>query len=246
MRLANKVAIITGGGSGIGKAIASAFVHEGAGVVVAGRDGKKLELAAGEIGENCLAVTADVSRAADAQRLAAAAVKRFGSIGVLVNNAAVLLPGTTESISEEDFDQTLSVNVRGLWLMSRAVLPQMRAGGGGSIINIGSVLSTLGARNRVAYAASKGAVLAMTRAMALDHAAENVRVNCICPGIVETEMVASFNLDESARRQRLAMHPVGRFGQPEDVAGLAVFLASDESRWITGTAQMVDGGYSAQ
>src|SRR5262249_35671424 len=155
MRLVQKVAIITGGGSGIGKAIAAAFVREGAGVVIAGRDGKKLELAAGEIGENCLAVAADVSRAADAQRLAAEAVKRFGRIDVLVNNAAVLLPGTTESISEEDFDQTLSVNVRGLWLMSRAVLPQMRAGGGGAIINIGSVLSTPGARNPGGLCASK-------------------------------------------------------------------------------------------
>ena len=246
MRLNQKAAIITGGGSGIGKAIAAAFVREGASVVIAGRDVRKLEMAAGEIGESCLAVAADVSRVADAERLVAAAVERFGRIDVLVNNAGVLLPGTAESINEADFDQTLSVNVRGLWLTSRAALPRMRAGGGGSIINIGSVLSMLGARNRVAYAASKGAVLAMTRAMALDHAAENVRVNCICPGIVETEMVASFNVDESARRQRLAMHPVGRFGQPEDVAGLAVFLASDESRWITGTAQMVDGGYSAQ
>ncbi len=121
----------------------------------------------------------------------------------------------------------------------------MRAAGGGSIINIGSVLSFLGARNRVAYAASKGAVLAMTRAMALDHAAEKIRVNCICPGIVETELVAGFNLDETARRQRLAMHPMGRFGQPEDAAGLAVFLASDAASWITGAAYTVDGGYSA-
>ncbi len=173
-------------------------------------------------------------------------LEKFKRIDILVNNAGILLPGTAESLSEEDFDQTFAVNVRGLWMLSRAVLPQMRAGGGGSIINIGSVLSTLGARNRVAYAASKGAVLAMTRAMALDHAAENIRVNCICPGIVETELVARFNMDESARRQRVAMHPVGRFGQPEDVAGLAVFLASDESAWITGTAQTVDGGYSAQ
>jgi len=108
------------------------------------------------------------------------------------------------------------------------------------------VLSTLGARNRVAYSASKGAVLAMTKAMALDHAAEKIRVNCICPGIVETELVAKFNMDESARRQRLALHPAGRFGQPEDIAGLAVFLASDESAWTTGAALTVDGGYSAQ
>lgn len=248
MRLQNKVAIVTGGSRGIGKAIAVAFVGEGASVVIAGRHIEKLELAAAEIGAGCLPVAADVSKAQDVEKLVSAAIGRFKRIDVLVNNAGVLLPGTAEQISEEDFDQTFNVNVRGLWLLSRAVLPHMRAsnGGGGSIINIGSVLSMLGARNRVAYAASKGAVLAMTRAMALDHAAEKIRVNCICPGIVETELVARFNTDENVRRQRLAMHPVGRFGQPEDVAGLAVFLASDESAWITGTAQTVDGGYSAQ
>src|SRR5262249_13136254 len=158
----------------------------------------------------------------------------------LVNNAAVLLPGTAESLSEEDFDQTFDINVRGLWLLSRGVLPHMRTSNGGSIINIGLGLGALGARNRVGYAGFQGGVLAITRAMALDHAAESIRVNCICPGIVETEMVARFGMDENARRQRLAMHPAGRFGQPEDVAGLAVFLASDESAWITGTAQMVD------
>jgi NAD(P)-dependent dehydrogenase (short-subunit alcohol dehydrogenase family) len=245
MRLEKKIAIVTGGSAGIGKAIAAAFVREGANVVIAGRDSRKLEQAAAEIGSHCLPVTADVSKANDVQKLAAAALATFKRIDILVNNAGILLPGTAESLSEEDFDQTFAVNVRGLWLLSRAVLPQMRAGGGGSIVNIGSVLSALGARNRVAYAASKGAVLAMTRAMALDHAAENIRVNCICPGIVETEMVARFNMDESARQQRVAMHPAGRFGQPEDVAGLAVFLASDESTWITGTAQTVDGGYSA-
>jgi len=246
MRLGQKVAIVTGAGSGIGKAIAHAFVREGASVVIAGRDHGKLKQTAAEIGAKCAVVAADVSKGEDVLTLVEATVDNFKRIDILVNNAAVLLPGTAEQLSEEDFDQTFAINVRGLWLLSRAVLPQMRAAGGGSIINIGSVLSTLGARNRVAYAASKGAVLAMTRAMALDHAAENIRVNCICPGIVETEMVAKFNMDESARRQRLAMHPAGRFGRPQDVAGLAVFLASDESAWITGTAQTVDGGYSAQ
>ena len=246
MRLKNKTVIITGGGSGIGKAIAQAFVREGAKVVIAGRDGKKLALAADEIGADCLAVAADVSDANDVQKLVRAALEKLKQIDILVNNAAVLLPGTAESLSEQDFDQTFNVNVRGLWLLSRAVLPHMRASGGGSIINIGSVLSSLGARNRVAYSASKGAVMAMTRAMALDHGAENIRVNCICPGIVETEMVAKFNLDEAARRQRLAMHPMGRFGQPEDVASAAVFLASSESGWTTGSALTVDGGYSAQ
>jgi NAD(P)-dependent dehydrogenase (short-subunit alcohol dehydrogenase family) len=246
VRLSGKAAIITGGGSGIGKAIAQAFVREGAKVVIAGRDGKKLERAVAEIGAECLAVSADVSKTNDVQKLVSSAIDRFRHINILVNNAAVLLPGTAESLSEEDFDQTFAVNVRGLWLLSRAVLPHMRASGGGSIVNIASVLSMVGARNRVAYAASKGAVMAMTKAMALDHAAENIRVNCICPGIVATEMVARFNLDENARRQRVAMHPMGRFGQPEDVASTAVFLASDESGWTTGSVITVDGGYSAQ
>jgi len=246
MRLTGKVAIITGGGSGIGKAIARAFVREGAKVVIAGRDTRKLDRAVAEIVGECLAVSADVSSTNDVQKLVSAAMETFKRIDILVNNAAMLLPGTAESISEEDFDQTFNINVRGLWLLSRAVLPHMRATGGGSIINVGSVLSLLGARNRVAYSASKGAVMAMTKAMALDHAAENIRVNCIAPGIVATEMVEKFNTDEAARRQREAMHPMGRFGQPEEVANAAVFLASDESGWTTGSVITVDGGYSAQ
>ena len=248
MRLSGKVAIITGGGSGIGKAIAAVFVREGAKAVIAGRDSKKLEAAAAEIGGDCLAVSANVSKTSDVQRLVDAALGKFKRINILVNNAAVLQPGTAESLSEEDFDQTFAINVKGLWLMSRAVLPHMRAsnGGGGSIVNIASVLSMVGARNRVAYAASKGAVMAMTKAMALDHAAENIRVNCICPGIVETEMVARFSTDENARKQRVAMHPMGRFGQPEEIASAAVFLASDESGWTTGSVLTIDGGYSAQ
>jgi NAD(P)-dependent dehydrogenase (short-subunit alcohol dehydrogenase family) len=246
MRLVDKVAIITGGGSGIGKAIAHAFVREGAKVVIAGRDSKRLDRAAAEIGEDCLAVSADVSSSSSVQKLVSAALDRFKQINVLVNNAAALLPGTAESLSEEDFDQTFDINVKGLWLMSRAVLPHMRVAGGGSIVNIGSVLSMVGARNRVAYSASKGAVMAMTKAMALDHAAENIRVNCIAPGIVATEMVEKFNTDETARRQREAMHPMGRFGQPEEVASAAIFLASDESKWTTGSVLTIDGGYSAQ
>ncbi|HEX5434931.1 MAG TPA: SDR family oxidoreductase [Candidatus Angelobacter sp.] len=245
MRLAGKAAIITGAGSGIGKAIAAAFVHEGAHVVICGRDAAKLERAAREIGSSCLAVTADASDADAPGKLLSQTLERFGRIDTLVNNAGVLLPGTAESLTETEWDQTYNINVRAVWQLSRAVLPRMRSAGGGSIINIGSVLSLLGARNRVAYAASKGAVLAMTRAMALDHATEKIRVNCICPGIVETEMVAAFNLDEKARQQRIAAHPMGRFGQPEDIAGLAVFLASDEAAWITGAAFPVDGGYSA-
>src|SRR6266852_3972854 len=135
MRLAGKNAIITGGGSGIGKAIAMAFVREGAQVVIAGRDGEKLERAAAEIGGDCLAVSADVSSAKGTEKLVSAAIEKFKRIDILVNNAGVLLPGTAESLSEEDFDQTFDINVRGLWLVTRAVLPHMRASSGGSIVN---------------------------------------------------------------------------------------------------------------
>ena len=245
MRLAGKRAIVTGGGSGIGKAIASAFAREGAHVVICGRDARKLELAAAEIGPQCLAVAADISHADDTNRLVEQAVQEFKRLDILVNNAGVLLAGTAESLTSEQWEQTFNTNVRAVWQLSRAVLPHMRKAGSGAIINVASVLSSLGARNRVAYAASKGAVLALSRAMALDHAEENIRINCICPGIVETEMVAAFNLDEKARQQRIAAHPMGRFGQPGDIAGLAVFLASDEASWITGAAFTADGGYSA-
>lgn len=245
MQLAGKTAIISGGGSGIGKAIAAAFVREGARVMICGRERGKLELAASELGPGCMPVAADVGDPRDIERAVSAAAGQFQRIDILVNNAGVLLPGNAESLTDQQWQRTFDVNVRAVWLLSRAVLPHMRAGGGGSIINVGSVLSFLGARNRVAYAASKGAVLAMTRAMAVDHATEKIRVNCICPGIVETEMVAAFAVDEAACKQRLAMHPMGRFGQPEDVAGLAVFLASDAASWITGAAYTVDGGYSA-
>lgn len=245
MRLAGKAAIVTGGGSGIGKAIASAFAREGAQVAICGRNARKLEQAATEIGPQCLALAADISHANETNKLVEHAVQKLQRLDILVNNAGVLLAGTAESLTVEQWEQTFNTNVRAVWQLSRAALPHMRKAGSGSIINIASVLSSLGARNRVAYAASKGAVLALSRAMSLDHAEENIRINCICPGIVETEMVAAFNQDEKARQQRISAHPMGRFGQPDDIAGLAVFLASDESSWITGAAFTADGGYSA-
>jgi len=246
MRLANRVALITGGGSGIGRAMALAFAREGAKVVIAGRRKDRLEKVVIEAGPNCLPVQADTGNAQDIARLVKTATDHFGNIQVLVNNAALLLAGTAESHTEDEWNQTFNVNVRGVWLLSRAVLPHMRAAGGGSIVNVASILGLVGARNRVAYSTSKGAILAMTRAMALDHAPEKIRVNCICPGIVDTEMVAQFTPDENARRMREALHPLGRFGQPEEVAHLAVFLASEESAWVTGSAFPIDGGYTAQ
>jgi NAD(P)-dependent dehydrogenase (short-subunit alcohol dehydrogenase family) len=154
-----------------------------------------------------------------------------------------------ESVSEQDWDRVIETNLKGPFLMSRAVLPSMRRAGGGSIVNIGSVLGLVAMKDRAAYCASKGGVTMLTKAMALDHAHENIRVNCICPSIVETELVkglfAESEEGEKLRRSRVAALPLGRFGQPQDVAALAVFLASDESSWLTGAAIPLDGGLTA-
>lgn len=252
MRLAGKVAIITGAGSGIGKACAQSFAREGASIALVARRGDRLKQVAAEIGATggkALVLAQDISVARAAEVIMRQTLEQFGRLDVLLNSAAVLYAGTAESQSEAEWDETFAVNVRALWQLSRAALAPMRKAGGGSIINISSVLGLVGARNRAAYAASKGAVTLLTKAMALDHATEHIRVNCICPGIVETELVADFVNKapdpEQARRQREALHPMNRFGQPAEIAAAAVFLASDESRWITGVALPVDGGYIA-
>jgi NAD(P)-dependent dehydrogenase (short-subunit alcohol dehydrogenase family) len=248
-RLAGKVAIITGAGSGIGRACAIAFAREGARVALVGRRQEPLDKVVATIGANAFAISADISKKEHIERVVADTVKRFGRLDVLVNNAAALIAGTAESHSEAEWDETYDTNVKGLWLLSRAALRHMRKAGKGSIVNISSVVGLVAAKNRVAYSSSKGAVTLMTKAMALDHAHEQIRVNCICPGIVDTELVAQFVNDapdpEAARKQRIALHPLGRFGQPEDIAHAAVYLASDESAWVTGIAMPVDGGYSA-
>jgi NAD(P)-dependent dehydrogenase (short-subunit alcohol dehydrogenase family) len=248
-RLRGKCAIVTGAGSGIGRAIALAFAREGAKVALVGRTREKLEEVAVEIGPAAIVCPGDVSKAEDMKRIVTDAVAHLGALNVLVNNAATLLPGTALTHTEQEWDSTMETNVKAVWRLCREAIPHMQRSGGGAIVNISSVLGTVGARNRLAYSTSKGALTLMTKAMALDHAAENIRVNCICPGIVETEMVAHFISQapdpEAARKQRLALHPLGRFGKPEDVAGLAVYLASDEAAWVTGAAFPVDGGYSA-
>jgi NAD(P)-dependent dehydrogenase (short-subunit alcohol dehydrogenase family) len=175
--------------------------------------------------------------------------QRLGPVNILVNNAGILSISTAESISEPEWDRVIQTNLKGPFLMSRAVLPSMRRAGGGSIVNVGSVLGLVAMKQRAAYCASKGGVTMLTKAMALDHAHENVRVNCICPSIVETELVKGlFSDTEEGRRSRdarLATLPLGRFGKPADVAELAVFLASDESSWMTGAAIPADGGLTA-
>ncbi len=249
MRLQNKVALITGAGTGIGRAIALAFGREGAQVALVGRRNKPLEAVAREIGDAAICIPADVSQNKQVQHIVEVVLNKFEKLNVLVNNAGVLIAGTAESVTDRDWNQTFDINVKAVWMLSRAVLQPMRDAGGGSIINISSTLGLMGARNRVAYAASKGAVTLMTKSMALDHGAEGIRVNCVCPGVVETELVADFVRKapdpRAARAARVALHAIPRFGAPEDVAECAVYLASDESKWVTGAAFPVDGGYLA-
>jgi NAD(P)-dependent dehydrogenase (short-subunit alcohol dehydrogenase family) len=251
-RLKEKIAIITGGGTGIGRAIALAFAREGAKVAVLGRRPEPLDKVATEVdalGTQGVGIACDVTSSEEVRKAVAEVERALGRLNVLVNNAGALSVSTVESITEADWDRVMETNLKGPFLLSRAVLPVFRRAGGGTIINIGSVLGLVAMKDRAAYCASKGGLTLLTKAMALDHAGENIRVNCICPAIVETELVKNlFSQNEQgikARDARIGTLPLRRFGQPQDVAELAVFLASDESSWITGTAVPVDGGLSA-
>jgi NAD(P)-dependent dehydrogenase (short-subunit alcohol dehydrogenase family) len=221
-------------------------------VALLGRRRERLDAVVAEIaagGGEAFAAGCDVTRASDIERALRDVAERFGALNVLVNNAGAWRAGTAEETSEEDWNRILGVNLTGTFLVSRAAVPAMRQAGGGSIINIGSVLGLVGMPKRVAYAASKGGVTMLTKAMALDHAREGIRVNCICPAIIETEMMAQVFAaapdPDALRRTRTEQLPIGRMGRPEDVAQLALFLASDEASWLTGAALPLDGGLTA-
>lgn len=247
--LEGRVALVTGGGSGIGRAIALLLAREGAAVAVVDVDDARAGAVAGEIlaaGGRGLSAQADVSRAADCARVVERTVAEFGRLDVLCNNAGIIRRATVLETSEEEWDHVMAVNVRGVFLLCKAVIPLMIAAGGGAIVNTASGWGLVGGRKAASYCASKGAVVQLTRAMALDHGARNIRVNCICPGDTGTPMLENeaAQLGEPGERflAEAADRPLGRVGRPEEIAQAALYLASDASSFVTGTALVVDGG----
>jgi NAD(P)-dependent dehydrogenase (short-subunit alcohol dehydrogenase family) len=257
MRLKNKVAIITGGTSGIGKATALRFAEEGASLVVTGRRsglGKALEAEIRQRGGQCLFVEADHTKAEDCQRVVDSAIRECGRIDILFNNAGIVTKGTADTTSEAVWRETLEINVTAVWRMCSLVIPQMKNQGGGVIINNGSDWSLVAGKNALPYIVSKGAVGMMTKAMALDYARDNIRVNAVCPGdtFVDRWMEKGYfegsdpvTLEE-AIREASEYIPMGRFGKPEEIANAVLFLASDEASFITGHLLLADGGNTAQ
>ncbi|MGH8670151.1 MAG: glucose 1-dehydrogenase [Burkholderiales bacterium] len=247
MRLKDKVALITGAGSGIGRESALLFAKEGAAVVAVDVNEQAARDTAAGLPQ-AIAVRADVSRSADCQAMIAAAEKQFGRLNVLFNNAGIMHARDADSVSTDEsvWDLTLDVNAKGVFLGCKHGIPALRRAGGGSIINTASFVARLGAATpQIAYTASKGAVLAMTRELAVIHARENIRVNALSPGPLRTELLMSF-LDTEQKKQRRLVHvPMGRFGEAAEIARAALFLACDESSYVTGTEFLVDGGLTA-
>lgn len=249
MKLENKSALITGGNRGIGLATAQLFEREGARVAIVGRDAAAGHAALATL-RDAIFIQADVARADDCQRAVTETLCAFGRLDILFNNAGIILRNrNVEATTEAEWDATLDINVKSIFLMSRAALPHLRAAGGGAIINTASYVGLVGFPGLAAYAASKGAVVNLTRAMALDHAAEKIRVNCICPGSVETDMIRHawelYGDVTQAAQVWAAKHPLQRIAAPEEIARVVLFLASDDASFITGAALPVDGGITA-
>ncbi|HEX7182382.1 MAG TPA: glucose 1-dehydrogenase [Thermoanaerobaculia bacterium] len=251
MRLENKVALITGAGSGIGRETALLFAREGARVVVVDVNDTAGEAVAAELrsaGGQAVYVHADVSKAADAEGMVRAAEASFGRLDVLFNNAGISHAKDDDAVTteEEVWDLTMNINLKGVFLGCKYGIPALRRAGGGSIINTASFVALLGAATpQLAYTASKGGVLALTRELAVIHARENIRVNALCPGPLRTELLMKY-LDTEEKRQRRLVHiPMGRFGEAHEIARAALFLASDESSFTTGATFLVDGGITA-
>ena len=249
-RLEGKRAIVTGAGAGIGRAIAVRFSSEGARVVLADVDEQAAEKVAGEIEGETLVRRTDVTQADEMEALVRSAVEEWGGLDVMVNNAGIGVAATAPDTSEEDFDRQMDVNLKGTFFGIKYSVPAMRDSGGGSIINISSVAALVGVRDRAAYCAAKGGILALTRASAIDHIEEGIRVNCIAPGTVDTPWIeritAGYDDPREARAKMEARQPHGRFVTPEEIAAMAAYLASDESGSAVGACMVVDGGMTAR
>jgi meso-butanediol dehydrogenase / (S,S)-butanediol dehydrogenase / diacetyl reductase len=253
MRLKDKVCIITGGGSGIGRASALLFAREGARLTVADKRLPAAEAVASECtgeGAQALPVEVDVARAVDVQRMIATTIGTFGRLDVLVNNAGYGIAGSVVETDEQAWDDLMAVNVRGVYLCCKYAIPAMQANGGGAIVNTASVVAAVGIRDRAAYCASKGAVAALTRAVAIDHVGDGIRCNAVAPGTVDTpyfDRILKTSADPAAVRKKLETRQLlGRLGKPEEIAAAILFLAGDESRFATGTILTIDGGMTAQ
>lgn len=251
MRLKNKVAIITGGASGIGKASAFLFAQEGASVAVVDMneyEGLAVVEKIKKEGGEAFYINADVSKASDCASMVDQTEKKFGRLDVIFNNAGIMDSGddTAETTSENTWDRTMNINVKGVWFGCKYALPALRRAGGGSIINVASFVAKMGAATaQVAYTASKGAVLSFSRELAVIHARENIRVNALCPGPLRTELLMKFLNTEQKKQRRLVHIPMGRFGEAEEIAKAALFLASDDSSFMTGAELLIDGGITA-
>jgi len=246
-RLSDRFAILTGAASGIGAATARLFAREGAKVAILDLNGDAAAQVAEEIctlGGEATGWRCDVACAAEVEDAIATALRRYGPVHVLVNNAGVALRAPVGDQDEASWDRVIDTNVKGAYLCSRASLAHF-AQGGGSIIHISSVTGITGVRGRAAYSSAKAALVGLMRNMAVDYASRNIRVNCVCPGFVRTPLIAGILADEERARRLTALHPLGRLGEPEDVARAILFLASDEASWITGHALVVDGGFSS-
>jgi NAD(P)-dependent dehydrogenase (short-subunit alcohol dehydrogenase family) len=250
-RLEGKVAVITGAGSGIGRVAATLFAAEGAKVVVADVVADQAESTVAEItgaGGTATAVTVDVSDEGQVDAMVAAAVSAYGGLHVLFNNAGIFPDddGGVLDTPPSTWDKVMDVNLKGVWLGCRAAVPAMLESGGGSIVNVASFVALMGAATaQIAYTASKGGVLSLTRELAVEYARKGIRANSICPGPIETPLLAELLADPARRQRRLVHIPIGRFGRPEEIARAALFLASDDASFVTGSALVVDGGITA-
>ncbi len=245
MRLNNKTAIITGGASGIGLACARLFTREGARVAIFGRRQDRLDQARKQIGDSVLAVQGDITHEQDIQRLVDTTLKELGQVDILINNAGTFTGGPLHETDAEAWDRVFNINMTGVFQLTRRVLPSMVEQGSGSIIHISSILGIVAMPQTAAYNASKGALNQFSKSIAVEYGAQGIRSNALCPGMIETEMTEELRSDTALMAEFLKGYPLGRFGQPEEVAQACLFLASDESAFITGTTLPIDGGYTA-